>query len=71
MQPFAPLGELDLRRQTPYSRRSASDQSALSRYPEWDRDFDGARRDTLSAGAYGGGAGALHWALRLEQKLRP
>ena len=71
VQPFAPLGELDLRRQTPYSRRSASDQSALSRYPEWDRDFDGARRDTLSAGAYGGGAGALHWVLRLEQKLRP
>lgn len=51
VQPFAPLGEMDLRALPRARQRVLPDSAALSAYPDWNRDFDG-RLGQARFGAY-------------------
>ena len=61
-------GRLDVRPKARALRATAVDTRAWKQFTDWDRDFDGQRRDWRVRGAYGGGSAAGRWALQVEIK---
>jgi len=67
-RPLAPLGELDLHPNGNWAAAVSGNTSGGKSLPDWELDFEGARRAPRDIGAYSGGTGDRSWSLRLERK---
>lgn len=68
--PFAALGELDLHPKPGALAGAGFDASAVRDLPDWNLDFDGAKRTAAVCGAYAGAAGPDSWKLARARKDR-
>lgn len=66
--PLAAMPALDMFPKTGAMRRAAIDLSALSAWPDWNRDFNGRAYDSAFRGAYSGEGANPGWAPALSQK---
>jgi hypothetical protein len=67
-RPFGPLGEIDLTPRPGQLRGTKIDVTGLEGYLDWDRDFDGYRRDRAALGAYSSSGTQARWRPRLQRK---
>jgi hypothetical protein len=68
VQPAGQIGELDLRPRPDRLQGTALALTWLSRYANWQRDFDGCHRDLKVRGAYGGDTLCPRWRPALAAK---
>ena len=68
IQPTGNIGELNLLPEHNRVRGQPIDAKRISRYDNWNRDFDGDYRDLRTRGAYGTSKSAAFWQLQLELK---
>ncbi len=66
--PTAALGALDLYPRTTALQQGALDMSGLDAFPDWDHDFNCARRHSRSRGAYSGYENNAGWRVGLTVK---
>jgi hypothetical protein len=66
--PTATLGALDLYPKTTPLQQGALDMSGLDAFPDWDHDFNCARRHSRSRGAYSGYENNAGWRVGLTVK---
>jgi hypothetical protein len=68
IQPIGSIGDLNLLPRPDRVRGQPLDIKNISRYDNWNRDFDGNYRDLRTRGAYGTSESAPSWQLQLELK---
>ncbi|MBL8346072.1 MAG: right-handed parallel beta-helix repeat-containing protein [Rubrivivax sp.] len=66
--PLAAMPSLDLFPKVAMLKKTAIDLSAVSAYPDWNRDFNGAAYDSTFRGAYSGEGSNPGWRLAIAQK---
>jgi hypothetical protein len=70
VNPFGPLGQLDLFPRAGVLKGAAVDMSAIGASSDWKLDFNGVPQDATSRGAYSGGGANPGWLPNLEMKPR-